>query len=82
MSLYLHLDLAKFDIINFSELKSGAALSFNEIAAHGDIMVDPKTLWNWREKGTRLLHLCSGGQCLFFKVLLHLLICLRDILHN
>jgi hypothetical protein len=36
-----------------------------DIAARPGINIPDKTLWNWFEQGTRLIHLCSGGKLLF-----------------
>jgi hypothetical protein len=32
-----------------------------DIANRPEINIPHKTLWNWLEHGTRLIHLCSGG---------------------
>ena len=47
----------------FREVRLG--MSIVDIAAQPEINIPDKTLWNWFEQGTHLIHLCSGGNILF-----------------
>jgi hypothetical protein len=65
------------------KISDATLASFHEIAACSDINMEYETLWNWHEKGTRLAHLCSGGNKYFYNIsLFSTLICLRDILYD
>lgn len=49
------------------EMRMDNAPTLMEIAKRKDVDVTYKTLWNWFAKGTRLIHLCSGGGSFYFK---------------
>lgn len=59
----LNINMLILELPCFREVNLGSTIV--DIAARPGINISNKTLWNWFEQGTRLIHLCSGGKVLF-----------------